>query len=187
MDKLLSKYGDIFTEKEISEILPFFEEKEFKKNQFLLETGNYSHYEYYIIKGSVRCYVIDYNGKEHNILLGTEDFWIGDLHSFLNKTQASYTIQALEYTKVLSINRENWNIANSTQKAFFKYTRTLFKNATIAQQERIVDMLSLTAKQRYQKLINKQPQILKRFSQKHIASFLGITPEFLSFIRKQHQ
>ncbi|CAM3902948.1 MULTISPECIES: Crp/Fnr family transcriptional regulator [Flavobacterium] len=180
----LLKYGN-FNKEEVNAILSHFETKEYKKKEFLLQTGHISNQEYFIIKGCIRCFVIDYNGKEHNILFGTENHWIGDLQSFIQENEATYNIQALENTTVLTISKEKWNHLLETYPSFSRYSITLYQNAFIKQQQRIIESFTLTAEQRFQNLITKFPHLLQRISQKHIASYLGITPEFLSLLRKK--
>jgi len=107
------------------------------------------------------------------------------LQSFINRTSASYSIQALENTTVVAISQENWKTLINEVPEFLKYSRVLFRNAVIAQQNRIVQNLSFTAKERYQFFIEHYPSLVQRIAQKHIASYLGITPEFLSMLRNQ--
>ncbi len=111
--------------------------------------------------------------------------WCGDLQSFINQTNSSYSIQALENAVVLAINKNDWKKLTDQSDVFLGYTRSLYQSAVIAQQNRLVQNLSLTAIERYKYFISKFPTLLQRVSQKHIASYLGITPEFLSFIKNK--
>ncbi|MEM7298257.1 MAG: Crp/Fnr family transcriptional regulator, partial [Bacteroidota bacterium] len=126
---------------------------------------------------------IDFNGAEHNMSFAVENWWSGDLQSFLNQERATCNIQALEESIVLSINQENWNTLVKEVPVFVSYTRVLFRNKMFAQQNRIVQSLSLPAKERYQLFLEEYPDLSQRIPQKHIASYLGITPEFLSMLR----
>jgi CRP-like cAMP-binding protein len=180
----LLKYGN-FNKDEVNAILSHFETKEYKKNEYLLQAGHVSNQEYFILNGCIRCFVIDYNGKEHNILFGNENYWIGDLQSFIHETEATYNMQALENTTVLTISKEKWNHLLDTYPSFSRYSITLYQNAFIKQQQRIIESFTLTAEQRFQIFTTKFPHLLQRISQKHIASYLGITPEFLSLLRKK--
>ena len=152
----------------------------------LLLEGNIARYERFIVKGCIRCFVTDFNGKEHNIQFDIENHWFGDSQSFEHRTPATYNFQALEETTVLAINKTNWDKLSNEISAFGDYTRLLFRNSMIAQQNRIVDHFTLTAQQRYQKLFVQHPEFLQRISQKNIASYLGITPEFLSLLRRRN-
>ena len=167
------------------EIKDCFELKTFKKKEFLLKNGITSKYEFFVIKGCVRTFLVDLNGVEHNIMFSVENWWCGDLQSFINQTSSSYSIEALENTVVLAINRTNWEKLVEKSRAFSTYTRSLFQNGVMSQQNRLAQNLSRTAIERYQYFISKHPAFLQRISQKHIASYLGITPEFLSHIKNK--
>ena len=162
-----------------------FEEKHYKKREHLLEFDKKSNYEYFITKGCVRTYILDYNGVEHNLFFSIENWWTGDLQSFMNKTPATYNIQALEDTLVLSINRANWNFLLEEVPEFLKYSHRLFQKSIIALQNRTIQNLSFTAKHRYEHFIEHYPELVQRIPQKHIASYIGITAEFLSMLRNQ--
>ena len=175
----------IMSDEELALIQSEFERKSFKKKEYLLQFGRNSNYEYFILKGCVRIFVTDYDGIEHNILFGAEDWWAGDLQSFTQRTSATYSIQALENTIALAITLSNWDSLLDDLPNFVKYSRILLRNAVIAQQNRIVQNLSFTANERYQYFIEHYPNLIHRIAQKHIASYLGITPEFLSMLRNQ--
>lgn len=174
-----------FSEDEISQILSCFEEKVYKKKEHTLKADEVEHFQYFIIEGCVRGYVIDFNGKEHNITFGFEGFWFGDIESFVNQTNACYNFQALENLKVLAISKKNWDELIETIPAFVQYASQLFKNAMVFQQKRISNHFMLTAEERYFKLIESRPDILQRISLKNIATYLGVTPEFISILRKK--
>ncbi|MEM9544869.1 MAG: Crp/Fnr family transcriptional regulator [Bacteroidota bacterium] len=159
--------------------------KEFSKREQLLFSGNHSFDLYFVEKGCLRTFVTDYNGVEHNISFSIENWWAGDLQSFLNKESAVYSIQALENTTVLAINKTNWDYLVEKVPAFLGYTRVLFRNHIFSQQNRISQNLSFTAMERYDYFQQNYPDQFQRISQKHLASYLGITPEFLSMLRKK--
>ncbi len=173
------------TPKQEAEIKDCFMLKNFKKKEFLLQSGITSKYEYFVVDGCVRTFIIELNGVEHNIMFSFENWWCGDLNSFINQTSSSYSIQALENTIVLAINRNDWNKLTEQSEGFSNYTRSLFQSAVIGLQNRLVQNLSLTAIERYQSFMANFPIHSQRISQKHIASYLGVTPEFLSFIKKK--
>lgn len=158
-------------------------EKRFSKKEHLLHAKDYANEVYFTLAGCQRTYVLDYNGVEHNISFSMEDWWFGDLQSFINKTPAGFSIQALEDTTVLSINWQNWNDLIREVPQFVSYTRILFRNTMFSHENRILQNLSFTAEERYYYFLKNYPHLSQRISQKHIASYLGITPEFLSMIR----
>ena len=162
-----------------------FEENTFPKKEHLLQTKNTTRKVHFILSGCVRTYIFDLNGVEHNITFAMENWWFGDLQSFINKTPASFNIQALEETTVLSISRKNWDTLLNEIPEFVDYTRILFRNTMFSHENRILQNLSFTAEERYRHFLQDYPNLSQRISQKHIASYLGITPEFLSMIRRK--
>ena len=160
-------------------------EKRFSKKEHLLYSDDYAKEVYFILSGCTRTYILDYNGVEHNISFAMENWWFGDLQSFINKTPASQNIQALEDTLVLSINQENWEILIAEVPEFVYYTRILFRNTMFAHENRILQNLSFTAAERYNTFLKDYPNLSQRISLKNIASYLGITPEFLSMLRSR--
>lgn len=171
----------------LSIILDKTVEKRFTKKQHLLHTKEYAKEVYFILEGCVRTYVYDLNGVAHNITFSMENWWFGDLQSYITKTPASFNIQALEDTTVLSIHREDWDELLQKVPEFMDYTRTLFRNTMFSHENRILQNLSFTAEERYQFFLKTYPNLSQRISQKHIASYLGITPEFLSMLRSKRR
>ena len=170
------------SDSELEVVLCKFQEKYFKKKEHLLDFDRISKYEFFVKNGCLRTYIADFNGVEHNIFFSIENWWAGDLQSFIKQTPATYNIQALEDSTVLAIKKENWDFIVNDIPKFSEYSRTLFRNAVISQQQRIVQNLSFTAKERYHNFFDNYPNLFQRITQKHIASYLGITPEFLSIL-----
>lgn len=154
-----------------------------KRKGFLLRQGEVCKTENFIIKGCTRTYTIDENGFEHIVMFGVEDWWIGDLASFLTKTPTNYSIDTLEDTEVLQITQPNLELLYQRVPKFERFFRIIIQNAFIAQQTRINQNLSYTAEQRYKDFINRYPTLEQRIPQKQIASYLGITPQSLSRLR----
>lgn len=161
--------------------------KDYSKKEHLLLSNEYTKEVYFILKGCARTYVYDLNGVEHNITFSMENWWLGDLQSFINKTPASFNIQALEDTTVLAINNEKWNYLIKEIPEFVTYTRVLFRNTMFSHENRILQNLSFTAEERYSFFLNTYPNLSQRISQKQIASYIGITPEFLSMLRNKRK
>jgi len=180
----ISRFSNL-TDKEIQEIRNCFHEKVIQKKEFILKAGVVSTYECFIADGCLRAFVIDEKGTEHNIRFGIENSWIGDLDSFFKQTSATYYIQALETSSLLLIDVSKLNRLMDTIQGFEHYFRIMFQYGVMSLQLRMVQELSLTAEQRYTHFIKKYPHLLQRIPQKHIASYLGITPEFLSMLRKK--
>ncbi|MEN0004433.1 MAG: Crp/Fnr family transcriptional regulator, partial [Bacteroidota bacterium] len=158
-------------------------EKRYSKKEHLLYASDYAKEVFFISSGCVRTYILDYNGIEHNISFAVENWWLGDLQSFITQTPAAQNIQALEDTVIFSISQENWNSLIKEVPEFVYYTRILFRNTMFTHENRILQNLSFTAEERYNYFLKTYPNLSHRVSQKHIASYIGITPEFLSMLR----
>jgi CRP-like cAMP-binding protein len=159
--------------------------KSIRRKDYLLKQGDICRSENFIIKGCLRTYSVDENGFEHIVMLGIEDWWVGDLYSFLTSTPANFYIDALEDTEVLQISKQNLDILYERVPKFEKFFRIIIQNAFIAQQNRINQNLSFTAEQRYLDFIKKYPLFEQRIPQKQVAAYLGMTPVFLSMLRRK--
>jgi CRP-like cAMP-binding protein len=165
--------------------ISLLETKKLKRKEFLLKQGNICKTENFIVKGCLRTYTIDDNGFEHIVMFGIEDWWVGDLYSFLTQNPATYFIDALEDTEILQISKVNLDKLYERVPKFERFFRLILQNAVIAQQQRINQSLSYTAEQRYLDFIKKYPQLEQRLSQKQVSAYLGITPVFLSMLRRK--
>ncbi len=156
-----------------------------RKRQYLVQAGDVFRYECFVNKGSLRTYHIDNNGQEHIVMFAFEDWWTGDMYSFLSGQPALYNVDALEDAELLLIEKSQLEQLYIDIPKFDRFFRILLQNAYISMQRRISDNMSLTAEERYLDYINRYPHFEQRLSQKQIASYLGITPESLSRIRRQ--
>lgn len=159
--------------------------KRLKRKEFLLMQGDICMTENFIVSGCLRTYTIDDNGFEHILMFGVEDWWVGDLYSFLTQSPATFFIDALEDTEILQISKINLDQLYGRVPKFERFFRLIIQNAFIAQQQRINQNLSFSAEQRYLDFILKYPQLEQRLSQKQVSAYLGITPVFLSMLRKK--
>lgn len=165
--------------------ISLLETKKLKRKEFLLKQGSICKTESFIVKGCLRTYTIDDKGIEHIVMLGIEDWWVGDLYSFLTKNPTTYFIDALEDTEILQISKANLEKLYKKVPKFERFFRLILQNAFIAQQQRINQNLSYTAEERYLDFIKKYPQLEQRLSQKQVSAYLGITPVFLSMLRRK--
>lgn len=161
------------------------QERKLKKKEFILKPGEVCRAENFVTGGCLRIYSIDDSGAEHVGMFAMEDWWVSDMYSFLTQTPATYFIDALEATTVLQISRENLDILYERVPKFERFFRILLQNAFIAQQRRINQNLSFTAEERYLNFIKTYPLLEKRLPLKQISAYLGITPEFLSMLRRK--
>jgi CRP-like cAMP-binding protein len=168
---------------EMAVIASSFTARKFRKRHYLLQEGELSRNEYFIVKGLTRTYKVDQKGQEHVVGFGPEDWWVGDLSSFLSGLPSYYNVDCLEDTEVLLINRPDLEMLYQKVPKMERYFRVLTQNALIAATSRVVGTLAKTAPERYALFIERYPQIEQRVPNHQIASYLGITPQSLSRIR----
>ena len=173
------------TDEEFNICTKFFISKKLKKHQFLSNEGDVCKYVGFINSGCLREYSIDNKGVEHIIQFAIEDWWVSDLHSFLSGLPATFNIDALQDSEVLLIEKSaREELLNSCPK-MERFFRLLIESNHVATQQRIADSLSTSAEERYLKFIKTYPKLFEQVPQNHIASYLGITPQSLSRIRKE--
>lgn len=156
------------------------------KKEYLLRQGDICSYDYFINSGCVKVCYIDERGLENIVKFAIEDWWVVDLDSFLNRTPSFYYIQAVENTVAYRLSKSNYDLLHQRIPAFEKFSKTRWQHSFIAIQQRVGQNLSLTAEERYQQFKVKYPNLELRIPQKLIASYLGITPEFLSVLRRRN-
>lgn len=186
LKKYIEEYsGETLTDEEFEMVKTAFTPKKFRKKQYLLQAGDVSRFIAFIIKGAVRQYSVDDKGIEHIIYFGLENWWAGDRESFTMLTPSRYNIDAVEDTEVLLTTYEHLDRLKNSIPAISKMFTTMDQRSYIATQKRIHASISLTAEERYQELSKNYPDLLQRFPQNMIASYLGISAETLSRIRKK--
>lgn len=156
-----------------------------KPKEFLLQKGDVCRFQSYVLQGCLRTYTIDDSGTEHIVLFSIEDWWASDLRSFFTLQPAKFYIDALEKTRLLQIERYPFDELLRKIPKLEKWLRIIFLNALIASENRIDQHLTLTAEKRFLSFKKKYPDLQNRIAQKHIANYLGITPEFFSMLRKK--
>lgn len=156
-----------------------------QKKAFLVREGLRTRHQYFVNKGCLRTYFCDRNGLEHNVQFSPEDWWTGDMYSILQKKPARFNVVALEESELLSIHQDDLEQLYLKVPKFERYFRQLLQNAFVSLQERILSSMSETAAERYLHFRKKYPHLDKRIPQHQIASYLGITPESLSRVRRQ--
>jgi CRP-like cAMP-binding protein len=163
----------------------FFIPKKIRKKQTLLLEGDICTYNAFIEKGILRSYTIDEKGNEHSVQFAFEGWWITDLSSFLLGQTSTYTIEALVDSELLLLTSSAREELMDVLPKFERYQRLLLQNAYIALQTRINAALNDSAEEKYVKLSIAYPEVVARVPQHMIASYLGLTPETLSRVRKQ--
>jgi CRP-like cAMP-binding protein len=170
---------------EIEGVIPLFRFRRVPRKQLLLREGQVCKQLSFVHQGALRAYCMDEKGREATIMFALADWWITDMYCFVNGRKAMMYIEALEDSCVYQISKENWDRLLATRPKFEKLFRILMQNAYTREQLRAIESLSLSAEERYQSFLERYPQIVQQVTQKQIASYLGITPEFLSAIRKK--
>jgi CRP-like cAMP-binding protein len=168
-------------EKEL--VISKFHSHLFLKKQFVLQHGDVCEYSNFVVRGCLRLYMVDDKGVYHILQFATENYWIQDLTSFHKQKPATLNIDALEDTVVLRIKHSDLIDLYITAPKFDRIFRVLLENHFMHQQQRMAQIFSSTAEERYQLFLETYPHLLNRLSQVQIAAYLGVTPEFLSRIR----
>ena len=175
----------LLTEEEFNYCKTLFLPKKLRKRQYLLQEGDVCKYQAFVEKGILRSYTVDDKGNEHILQFASEGWWMADLDSFLTNDPSLFNIEALEDAELLLITKPSWEQLMQKLPKFEHYFRILLQNHLIATQRRLLQSLSETAEERYIHFMNTYPGCVRRIPQHMIASYLGITRETLSRIRKK--
>jgi CRP-like cAMP-binding protein len=159
--------------------------RKIKRKQLVDQPGFISNYRNYVIEGALRAYFIGYDGQEHTCSLAIEDWWIGDPGSFFHQQPATLYVEALEDCILLQLSYENEKLLIEKIPAFKHYFMLRWQRIAIMVQQRIISNLSLSAKARYDEFADRYPKFVQRIPLYVIASYLGMTREFLSKIRNE--
>jgi CRP-like cAMP-binding protein len=172
-------------EDEQSIVEQVFKERKIKKRQFILQEGDVCKLNTFVVEGCFKMYMVDENGKEHNLQFAIENWWIGDIGSFHTEQPSRLYIEALENSIILQIKKEDQLKLFVEYPKFNRIFRVFTENALVSTQRRVLQNISSTAEERYLDFMERHPHLFNRISNVQIASYLGVTPEFLSTIRKR--
>jgi CRP-like cAMP-binding protein len=161
-----------------------FKPKKLRKRQYFLQEGDVCKYTGFIVKGAAKTFSVDEKGNEHILKLSVENWWLADFESFYKLTPSRFNIEALEDMEILQITHGQVEEFIKPIPAFLAMQNVISQNYTIAAQKRMQSSISQTGEERFQELVNDYPHFIQRFPQNLIASYLGLTPETLSRIRK---
>jgi CRP-like cAMP-binding protein len=172
-------------DKEKKLFLSLLEPRTLKRKEIYLDAGELCKYSAFVLDGALKSFTLDAEGKEHILSFATSDWWIADMYSYISRKPSVLTIEAIADSEVLLLSWENQQLLFERVTKFERFFRILIENALVANQQRLIDNLSSTAEERYLHFIKKYPIIPSCVPQHNIASYLGITPEFLSKIRRR--
>lgn len=158
--------------------------KKIRRRQYLLQEGDICRHYNFVLNGCLRMYLVDSKGSEHVLQFATENGWIADIGSLHLDQPSRFNIDALEPAEMLRISKEDLIDLYVKHPAFDRYFRVLTENAFIGMQHRVLQNISTTAEERYLLFLEKYPHLFNRIPLVQIASFIGVTPEFLSKIRR---
>lgn len=159
--------------------------KHLKTGEYIAKAGECSEYFIYVSSGCLMSYYTDNDGTEHVMQFATSGWWTGDLHSFTTRAVSTYSTRALVDSDLFLLTRNDMEAFLEKVPKFERYFRILFQNSLVAHGQRLLQAHSATAEERYQTFREKFPSLEQYVPQKYIASYLGITPEFLSKIRRR--
>lgn len=173
-----------FTKEELAFIDSRLEIIELKKGDVLINPNNYVKSQYYVLDGCLRSYFMNKEGKDYTVQFAIKDWWISDFISYFKEEKSIMTIECLTDATICRISKENMSEISLKFPQIDPFFRKKLERAFASFQQRIIEYLSLTAKDRYIKFTKTYPEITEYVRNYHIASYLGITTESLSRIRK---
>ncbi|QBQ40782.1 Crp/Fnr family transcriptional regulator [Sphingobacterium psychroaquaticum] len=173
------------TESDKTLLRSFFRVKKLRKRQYLLQEGELCKDIAFVVRGALKSYTLDDKGNEHVSLFGLEGWWISDFRSFICGETALLNIDAIEETYVLLLSRAHYDTMLDQMPLMERYFRILYQNSLVTKDRRLISSHTYTAEEKYQELLRQYPFIIQRIPQHLIASYLGLTTETISRIKKK--
>lgn len=168
------------TPEEETLFLSKIETKQFNAKTILLSSGEIADCTYFVNSGILRSFNINDNIIEHVLHFACEGWWIGDMYSYISGKPGNLFIEVLEDAEVVIITKGNHQELYIEIPKLERFFRILAENSLVSHQERLMDNLSLSAEERFEKFCSKYPTLIQKIPQKQIASYIGVTPEFFS-------
>lgn len=156
-----------------------------KAKTILLNSGEICTHSYFVNSGLLRSFNINDNIVEHVLNFACEGYWIGDMYSLISQKPGNLFIEVLEEAEIVFLSKENQELLYNEIPKLERFFRILTENSLVANQERLMDNLSLSAEERFEKFCKKYPTLIQKVSQKQIASYIGVTPEFFSKMKSR--
>jgi CRP-like cAMP-binding protein len=173
------------TDEEAEIFAAAFREVKIKKRQFIVQPNFIVKNRNYVLNGAFRAYVVDDNGQDSTIAFAIEDWWITDYNSYILQKPATMFVVALEDSIILEISYEKEEQLKKDNHKFETFFRIRAERTAAFMQQRIISNLTQTAEERFESFVHKYPLIVQRVPQYALASYLGMTTEFLSRIRNK--
>lgn len=173
------------TEEDRAIIKTYLTPKKVRRKQYLLQEGDVCKNIFFVEKGALREYSLDESGREHILQFALEGWAISDLYSFLTGEPATYTIDAIEDSELVMVSKSAHEELLKKVRSYETFTRLNITGAYLAMQRRLTSTISATLEERYEAFVALYPHIAERVPQHMIASYLGLTPETLSRVRKR--
>lgn len=173
------------TEAEMDLFTAYLQPKKLKKKELLLQQGEVCKYSAFVTAGCLRGYSIDKDGTEHVLSFAPADWWMADMYSLISQQPGVLNIEALEETDMLLLSKINQEKLYAEIPKFERFFRILAEKSLVANQQRLIDRLSLTGEERYKIFCNRYPTLINHLPQKQIAAYIGVSPEFLSRARAE--
>ena len=173
------------TDSELNEFLSCFKLVKVKKRQFIIQPGFIAHYKNYVLKGAFRAYVADDAGQDHTIQVSIEDWWISDYNSYVYQKPATMFVEALEESVILQIHYNDEARLKQEHHCFETFFRIMAERSMAHMQRRIITNLTKNAEERYKEYEAQYPEIVQRMPQYALASYLGMSTEYLSRLRNK--
>ncbi len=173
------------TEKDRELIMHFFRSKKLRKRQYLLQEGDDCKFISFVTQGLMKSYKIDEKGNEHINLFAWEGWWISDFSAFIFGDVSTLNIDAIEDTTLLLLSRELYKKMLKDVPVMERYFRILYQNSLATKDSRLISANTHTSEEKYAMFLNTYPSISKRLPQNLIASYLGLSAETISRIKRR--
>ncbi|MCF0059353.1 Crp/Fnr family transcriptional regulator [Dyadobacter sp. CY356] len=160
-------------------------ERKIKRRQFILQEEDVCKHYTFVAEGCFKKFQVDKKGTEHNLQFIAENDWIMEIDSFYNEKPSRVFIEAIEPSVILQITKPDLLDLFVNNQKFNRNFRVIIENRFVELENRVLQAISSTAEERYLTFLNQYPKLSQRLPNTQIASYLGITPEFLSKIRKE--
>ena len=172
------------SEDEFEIISQQFEELKFSKNELIIKPNQMVDFKFFVLKGCLRSYFIDLSGIERTVQFAIEDWWIGDYPAYFTGNKSTLNIECLEDCTLLKVKKENWEQLYKEIPKLESYARIQLERGLASTHQKNINNHTMNTREKYEEFIASNPKLQQRIKNYHIASYLGITPESLSRLRR---